>query len=399
MKHQSFFIVILISVSLFGQIEKKIPQFKDDIALKYDTLFFQNNDTLSLGNDLFIEEVTIRRLDSLNALTPLDLRYNQYVGKLIKFYLFQRPEQVSKLLALSDYYFPIFEQFLDRHSLPLELKYLPIIESSLNPNAKSPVGATGIWQFMYYTAKEYGLRINSYLDERKDVHKSTNAACKYFIKSFSIFENWELSLASYNAGRGNVTKSIRRSGGKLNYWEIRPFLPRETRNYIPAFIAAVYVMNFASEYGISPSAKIDFKTIQVDSIYLRRPAKIQHIAEILNIDSKIIEELNPVYTEKLIPSLANEQFPIFLPQYKWGWFLANEDSIYVLLDQKEKKEKLEYPVFTDVEKISYKVKRGDYLGRIARKYNCRVSDIMLWNDLKNTKIKEGNRLYIYKSIK
>jgi len=389
----------LTQLCLFAQNEKQIPLFQADLVLQLDTLFVQNKDTLHLGKDVFNEELTSQRLDSLNRLSPLDLRYNKTVGKYIQFYLFQRRDQVSRLLALSEYYFPIFEEFLNRHSLPLELKYLPIIESSLNPNAKSPVGATGIWQFMYFTAKEYGLRINSYLDERKDIYKSTEAACQYFKKSFNVFENWELALASYNAGRGNVTKSIRRSGGKLNYWEISPFLPRETRNYVPSFIAALYVMNFAHEHGISPSKKMAFRAEQVDSIYLKKPVKIQHLADILNIESKIIEELNPSYSQKLIPKLDTEKFPIFLPEYKWGWFLANEDSIYVLLDQMEEKEGLEYPLFTDVEKVIYKVKKGDYLGRIARKYNCRVSDIMLWNDLKNTKIKEGKKLYIYKNIK
>ena len=399
MKCRVIFIPLLFSTILYSQIQLKRAILVEDLTIKYDTLFVKEADSVSVATNLFDEKIVQSRLDSLNELTPIDIAYNKTIGKYIRFYLFQRREQVSKLLSLSEYYFPIFERYLDQHSLPLELKYLPIIESALNPNAKSPAGATGIWQFMYFTAKEYGLRINSYLDERKDIYKATNAACNYFLKSYSVFENWGLAIASYNAGRRNVTKAIRRSGGKLNYWEIRPFLPQETRNYIPSFIAALYVMNFASEYGISASKNINFKTYQADTVHLKQAIKIEHLAKILEIDSEVLEDLNPVYRLKLIPGLESEKFPILLPAYKWGLFLANEDSIYIELDKMIQQEKLEFPVFTDIEKIVYKVKRGDYLGRIARNHNCRVLDIMLWNDLKTTKIREGNKLYIYQTIK
>ena len=394
-------IIFLNLTPLCSQNKQEVINFPEDKFLKFDTLFsnFKLIESNNIKDNSFDEEVIKFRLDSLNKLTPLELTYNPTVLKFIKFYINQRKSQVAKLLALSDYYFPIFEEYLDKYSMPLELKYIPIIESSLRVNAKSPAGAVGIWQFMYYTAKEYNLRINSYLDERRDVYKSTEAACQYLNKAFNIFDNWELAVASYNCGRGNVTKALRRSGGELSYWKIRPFLPRETRNYIPALISVIYVMNYASEHGIKADTTYTIDTHTIDTIQLKKPIKITHLAEILQIEQSLIEELNPVYKNKLVPYRAGEKFHIVLPHYKWGVFLNNEDSIYSLLNKMEEAENLEYPLFSDIEKIKYVVKNGDYLGRIARKYKCKVSDIMTWNDLSSSKIRVGQKIYIYRTIK
>tara|TARA_B100001250_G_scaffold400012_1_gene410065 strand:+ start:1595 stop:2797 length:1203 start_codon:yes stop_codon:yes gene_type:complete len=396
-----FFLLLVFSAHSFSQIEIKTPILKPDNILKYDAEFIQSLEESSKIeiDDVFDAERVKERIESLNRLTPLNLVYNQTVLQHIKFYLFQRPEQVSKLLALSEYYFPIFEEYLDKNRLPLELKYLPIIESSLNPNARSYAGAVGLWQFMYPTAKEHGLRINSYLDERKDVYKSTQAACDYLAKAYKVFNNWDLAISSYNAGRGNITKAMRRSGGIFNYWELRPFLPKQTRNYIPSFIAALYVMNFATEHGISKAQKSFFKAHEVDSVYLKRSVKISHLAHVLKIDTLELEVLNPTYRTKLIPSIENEKFPIILPHNKAGIFLLNEDSIYKKLESMEQLEALDYPEFTDIEKIRYKVKKGDYLGKLAKKYKCEIKDIMLWNDLKNHSIKVGQNLNIYRTVK
>ena len=395
-------IIFFLNLSpLCSQNKQEVVNFHDDRFLKFDTLFsnFKLIESNIIKDSSFNEELIKLRLDSLNQLTPLELTYNQTVLKFIKFYIKQRKSQVAKLLALSDYYFPIFEEYLDKYSMPLELKYIPIIESSLRFDAKSPAGAVGIWQFMYYTAKEYNLRINSYLDERRDVYKSTEAACQYLNKAFNIFDNWELAVASYNCGRGNVTKALRRSGGELNYWKIRPFLPRETRNYIPALISVIYVMNYASEHGIKADTTYTIDTHTIDTIQLKKPIKISHLAEVLQIEQSLIEELNPVYKNKLVPYRPGEKFHVVLPHYKWGVFLNNEDSIYSLLNKMEKDENLEYPLFSDIEKIKYVVKSGDYLGRIARKYKCKVSDIMTWNDLSSSKIRVGQKIYIYRTIK
>ena len=386
---------------LCSQNKQEVVNFHDDKFLKFDTLFsnFKLIESNIIKDSSFNEELIRLRLDSLNRLTPLELTYNQTVLKFIKFYIKQRKSQVAKLLALSDYYFPIFEEYLDKYSMPLELKYIPIIESSLRVDAKSPAGAVGIWQFMYYTAKEYNLRINSYLDERRDVYKSTEAACQYLNKAFNIFDNWELAVASYNCGRGNVTKALRRSGGELSFWKIRPFLPRETRNYIPALISVIYVMNYASEHGIKADTTYSIDTHTIDTIQLKKPIKISHLAEVLKIEQSLIEELNPVYKNKLVPYRPGEKFHVVLPHYKWGVFLNNEDSIYSLLNKMEEAENLEYPLFSDIEKIKYVVKSGDYLGRIARKYKCKVSEIMTWNDLSSSKIRVGQKIYIYRTIK
>jgi len=355
------------------------------------------NDT-SVKN-IFDEKIVQHRLDSLNKLTPLNLVCNKTVIQHIKFYLFQRQEQVSKLLARSNYYFPIFEEYLDKHELPLELKYLPVIESSLDPHARSYAGAVGLWQFMYATAKEHDLRINSYLDERKDIYRSTEAACQYLKKAYAKFNNWDLALAAYNAGSRNITKAIRRSGGKLNYWEVRPFLPKETRNYIPSFIAAVYAIHFAPSYGIEPDTNQIINNCPVDSIYLQKSVKLEHLAILLNMETSVLEQLNPMYRIKYIPFLEKEKFPIILPHDKIDEFLHQEDSVYIKLNEMELAENLNFPPFTDIEKIRYTVKKGDYLGRIASQYNCTVKDIMLWNDLKTHKIYSGKKLNIYKTVK
>tara|TARA_B100001142_G_C14268737_1_gene629998 strand:- start:153 stop:1367 length:1215 start_codon:yes stop_codon:yes gene_type:complete len=393
-------IIFLSGVSCLGQNIKLIPSFFDDQFLKYDTVFYDHSVGERVQKNESIDPAIIKiRLDSLNELTPLNIGYNDEVLNYISFYLLQRKDLVANLLTLSKYYFPIFEEILDKHELPHELKYIPIIESALNPNARSPMGAVGLWQFMYFTAKEHNLRINSYLDERKDTYKATNAACEYFDKSYRVFNNWELAIASYNAGRGNVTKAIRRSGGKINYWEVRPFLPKETRNYLPAFIASIYVLNFAEWHGVEPAENKFFQLHKIDSIHLKKPVKLAHLSKILQIDQAILEDLNPTYSIKLIPYLDDIKFPVFLPDYKWGVFLNNEDSIYNELEKMERLEALTYPLYTDIEKIKYKVKNGDYLGKIAKKYNCQVSDIIQWNDLRSTKIKSGKTLYIYRKIK
>jgi len=393
--------IFLVYSFVFSQKEIRLPSLQPDTILRYDTMFNEKKSKhVFLHPSIqFNEQITRKRIDSLNQITPLELVYNTNVKQHIQYYLFQRKEQVSKLLALSNYFFPIFEEYLDKNELPLELKYIPIIESSLNPNARSYAGAVGLWQFMYSTAKQYNLRINNYLDERKDVYKSTQAACEYLKKAHKIFNNWELAIASYNAGRGNITKSIRRSGGKLNYWSIRPFLPQQTKDYIPALIAAIYVMNFATEYGIAPHPDYKINTYQIDSIYLNRPVKIDHLATVLNIDTLELERLNPSYRMKFIPSLEDENFPIILPYNKVGLFLLNEDSVYNKLKSMELAESLDYPLFSDIEKLRYKVKRGDYLGSIANQYNCKIKDIKTWNDLKTDQIKAGQILNIYITVK
>ena len=342
----------------------------------------------------FNQKEVKERLEALNKNTPIELIYNKSVEKHIKAYILRGKTNISQMLSKAEYYFPIIEPILDSYNIPLELKYLPIIESRFNPKAKSPVGARGMWQIMFNTAKEYDLIISSYVDERMDVVKSTKAACEYFLESQARFNDWTTSIASYNVGKGGVLKAIKRSGGKKNYWEYRPFLPKETREYIPKLIAAIYIMNYAEEYGIYPQKDNDIFDEEIDTIHIQRHLSFENLAPIINLSLDQIKKLNPAYKIAIVPHVKQRDFYINLPIEKIEYFLANKDTIYQQLDKIEKKVK--HPDYEEmVKKINYKIKSGDSLGKIAQKYNCRIKDILLWNSMKNTTIIAGRTLKIY----
>ena len=335
-----------------------------------------------------------QRMDKLNQNTPLNLSYNIEVEKYIKDYIYKNREKVSELLFLADYYFPIFEEALDRNNLPLEIKYLPIIESELNPSVRSPMGATGMWQIMFNTAKEYNLLISSYVDERMDVEKSTEAACKYFQKSYDRFNDWESSIASYNVGQYGVVKAIKRSGGKSNYWQYRAFLPRETQQYIPKFMAAVYVMNYAELYGIYPKKKENNIYKKTDTLHINSRLNLEVLSNILDIDKNIVFKLNPSYKLHIIPEVDGRDYYLRLPIKHLNYYLENQD--YILSRLKSQDIDIVYPKYEELVKtIIYEIKAGDYLGKIANKYNCKIKDIMIWNDMQTTKIKSGQKLKLY----
>jgi len=336
----------------------------------------------------------IERLEILNKKTPLELIYNSSVEKHIKSYIFRGRTSVSKMLSIAEYYFPTIEPILDSYNVPLELKYLPVIESRYNPRAKSPVGARGMWQIMFNTAKEYDLIISSYVDERMDVVKSTKVACEYFLKSNARFNDWTTSIASYNVGKYGVLKAIKRSGGKKNYWEYRPFLPKETREYVPKLIAAIYVMNYATEHGIYPDTTNNIFDHDIDTIHIQRRLNFENLATILDISEEKIKDLNPSYKIGIVPNVENRDFYLNLPIDKIEFFLSNKDTIYQVLDRIE--EKNIYPAYEEmVKKIVYKIKPGDSMSKIAAKYNCSVKDIMLWNGMHKTSIIAGKKLKIY----
>src|SRR5699024_5697395 len=230
-------------------------------------------------------------------------------------------------MSLSEFYFPLFEKELDKYDLPLELKILPVIESGLNPKAKSRVGATGLWQFMYATGKMQGLAVSSYVDERMDPVKSTEAACQYISKLYQLFGNWNLVLASYNAGPGNVARAIRRSGGETDYWKIRKYLPRETANYVPAFMAALYVFNYADEHNFKPYRPKEF-LFETDTVHVKDLLKFEQIAKVTGVDQDILEFLNPEYKLDIIPFVEDKEYYLRLPIRESGVFVANEDEIY-----------------------------------------------------------------------
>lgn len=363
-------------------------------VFNYDTSLVYMLDSIKVVSQVDIECA----LEELNALSPFDLRYNQYVEAFINLYVVKKRELSSSVISLAPYYYPMIESALDRYNLPLELKHLAVVESALNPSARSRVGAQGLWQFMYGTAKMFGLQMNSYYDERLDPVLATEAACKYLSHLYGIYGDWSLVLAAYNSGPGNVNKAIRRSGGKKNYWEIRSFLPRETRGYVPAFIAVNYMMNNSKKHNIYPRTLNNF-AFQVDTIRISYPFNFNQLSEYLGISVDVIKELNPQYRLGQIPNDGKLK-TLCLPNKYIGMYLTNENSIFEDIRlksiQKEVDPKnviLEEPMF-----VEHRVRSGEFLGYIANKYNCRVSDLMAWNNLRSTRINPGDVLIIKSSI-
>lgn len=345
------------------------------------------------------DSIYIDRLQSIES--PINFPYNSKVKAYIELYTKRKRDQVSIMLGLSEYYFPIFEAELDAAGLPLELKYLPIIESALNPRAFSRVGASGLWQFMYPTGKQYGLQVNSYVDERRDPIKSTEAAIGYLTDLYAMYNDWYLVIAAYNCGQGNVNKAIRRSGGKRNFWEIYHRLPRETRGYVPAFIAAAYTMNYYEEHLISPQ-KADI-VLETDTIMINSLLHFNQVAAMTNVNVETLRELNPHYRLDVVPSI-NKNYALKLPVSSVDSFIDKEEFIYSF--EREKyfaSNKLVEPSnnhYTpsapkNKTKVYYTVKSGDAVGLIADWYDVRTSDLRYWNNIRRNLIKVGQKLTVY----
>ncbi|WP_139956983.1 lytic transglycosylase domain-containing protein [Flavicella sediminum] len=340
-------------------------------------------------------ELLKERLKLLDAQTPFDLAYNPDLERLIKSYLKTRVKYYPKMMARSKYYFPMFEKYLDKYDIPLEIKYLAVVESALNPRAKSWVGATGIWQFMYQTGKQFGLNISSYVDERQDPVKSAEAACKYLESLYKTFNDWDLALAAYNSGPGNVSKAIRRSGGHRNYWNIRPFLPSETAGYLPAFYATMYIFEYAEEHNIQPVAPMTYH-FATDTIQPKRLLTFDQLNETLNVSVEMLQFLNPEYKLDIVPFVKDRNYTIRLPKEHIGTFVENEAAIYELAAKEEAAREKPLPQYFEMsQRIRYTVKSGDYLGKIANRYGVRVSDIKKWNSMRTSNISIGKRLTIY----
>ncbi len=360
------------------------------------------------------DSIYIKRLNQLNSYIPL--KYNEKVRNFINMYA-KRKKQVELMLGLTPYYFPIFEEKLDAKQLPIELKYLPVIESALNPRAVSRVGATGLWQFMYGTGRMYGLKINSYIDERRDPLKSTEAAVQYLSDLYDIYKDWILVIAAYNCGPGNVNKAIRRSGGKRDFWDIYYYLPRETRGYVPAFIAATYLMNYYKEHQIQPdSINIPLAT---DTLLVNHKVHFKQIAEVLKVPEEMIRDLNPQYRREIIPADSQHVYSLKLPIDIALQFIDLQDSIYAYKDSIYLNPKIEFeaapkytssrysggrgsyyysytpPDISNKKKVYYTVKSGDAISLIAKWFNVRSSDIKYWNRLHSSRIRAGQKLAIY----
>ena len=332
------------------------------------------------------------RLEKLNAKTPFNIEYNPLLENVIKSYLKRNKKGMERLMALSTYYFPLFEQKLDMYNIPLEIKYLAIVESALNPRARSRVGATGLWQFMFATGKMHGLDVSSYVDERMDPVMATEAAAQYLSTLYRVFEDWDLVLASYNSGPGNVSKAIRRSGGSTNYWNLRPYLPRETAGYVPAFLATLYIFEYAEEHGFQPPhPKATY--FETDTIHPKKMLTFEQISQVTGVDKEMLQFLNPSYKLDVIPFVEDENYSLRLPRNRTGLFVNNEDAIYGYTQalKESKEERLMQPEST----VRYRVKRGDYLGKIAERYGVGVSQIKRWNNLRSNSLRIGQRLIIY----
>lgn len=340
-------------------------------------------------------EVLKQRLEELNARTPFNVEYNPSLESVIRGYLKNRRRTMAKLMALSDYYFPMFEEQLDKHGLPLEMKYLAIVESALDPRAKSRVGATGLWQFMYSTGKMFGLEVNSYVDERSDPIMATEAACKYLKSLEKSLGDWDLALAAYNSGPGNVSKALRRAGGHTNYWNIRQHLPRETAGYVPAFLATMYIFEYAEEHGFKSSGP-QYPYIATDTVRIKSMIGLDHVAKVTNLDLDELTFLNPSYKNQIIPVVKDEDYVLRLPVDAIGKFVANEEAVYAYAAAEfNQREKPLPQFFEQSDRIRYRVRSGDYLGKIASKYGVTVNQIKRWNGLRSTRLRIGQRLTIY----
>lgn len=363
----------------------------------FDSIQYVINDKDIIGNTTTVlsSDLLKKRLNDLNVKTPFHLAYNPALEKVINSYLKYRKKYYPALMARAQYYFPMFEQYLDQFDVPLEMKYLAIVESALRPAAKSRVGATGLWQFMYGTGIQFNLKVNSYVDERQNPVKATIAACKYLSQLHKIFGDWDLALAAYNSGPGNVSKAIKRSGGYRNYWNIRPFLPRETAGYVPAFYATMYIFEYAEEHNIYPELPNIFH-FETDTVRVKRTVTFDQISEKTKIDTELLSFLNPSYKLDIIPYVKSKNYAVRLPRKNMIDFLDKEKEIYVLANEDASKREKPLPKYFEMDKrIRYRVRSGDYLGKIANKFGVRVRDIKRWNGMRSHNLKIGQRLSIY----
>ncbi len=348
---------------------------------------------LVLGN----KELYIERLQKLPYV--MEMPYNDIVKKFIEMYL-QKSDKVEYMLGLGQtYYFPMFEEALERYGVPLELKYLPVIESALNARATSRAGAAGLWQFMVPTGRLYGLEVNSLVDERRDPLKASDAAARYLRDLYNIYQDWHLVIAAYNCGPGNVAKATRYAGGgKKDYWQIYPYLPSQTRSYVPIFIAANYVMNYYREHNMCPMQPT--VTVATDTIMVDKRINLQQVSELLNISLDELRFLNPQYRQDIVPGNI-KPYPLVLPFNQLSAYIDNRDTIPLhraaeLVANRAEVQPAQYNPSSDGRVTYYKVRSGDTLGGIAARYHCTVNQIKRWNGLRGSMIRIGQRLKIYR---
>jgi membrane-bound lytic murein transglycosylase D len=364
-------------------------EFTDDTSIL--NVYNFPPDSIPVYNDSILSE----RIAHLNQHSIVELVFNRHVKTYINVYSVKRRELASKVLGLSEVYFPLFEEYLDKYNMPLELKYLAVVESALNPTANSRAGAKGLWQFMYRTGRVYGLKANSLVDDRFDPYKATDAACRHLQDLYDIYGNWSLALAAYNSGAGNVNKAIRRAGGVKSYWAVWPYLPRETRGYVPAFIAVMYIMNYTAEHNIYPIQPNVFYN-EIDTVVVNDVLSFDQISEMLNIPIDELKFLNPAYKTGIIPSTADNKYILRLHHQYIASFIDNEKALYAYKTKKGiEKEKLLAEIKKAKERNIHVVRYGENLGLIAQKYRCSVRNLKSWNNLRKNTIYPGQKLVIY----
>lgn len=346
---------------------------------------------------VFDDSVYMERIDFMASTSTIPFTYNKHVKSFIDLYSNRLRQQSSKMLGLSYVYFPMFEEKLDKYNLPLELKYLAMVESALNPTAGSKAGAKGLWQFMLGTGKDYNLQVNTLVDERFDPLKETEAACQYLQSLYARYQDWFLVLAAYNCGPGNVNKAIMKAHGVQNYWAIWPYLPKETRGYVPAFIAVAYVMSFATAHNIYPQNP-GLLLHGTDTVMVHDRLTFDQLNEVLGVAMEDIKFFNPQYTKNIIPASRTNTYSLRLPTKYTLLFVQLEDSIYSHKSKAEVREEIVEEKVKEVsESITHTVKKGESLGKIANKYHVSVANIKKWNSLRKDVISVGQKLVIYTS--
>ena len=413
------------NISYLDSIKKTF--IKDNLASCVDSLWMNELTSLDLYNDLEndIKNINLdekvdyelptallkQRLKDMDSKSPFHIEYNQGLENIIKSFLKNRKKAYERLMAISEYYFPLFEDALAKQNVPLEIKYLAVVESALNPKAVSRVGATGLWQFMYQTGKQYNLNIDSYVDDRSDPLKASEAAAQYMTNMYKIFGDWDLVLASYNSGPGNVAKAIRRSGGQQNFWNIRKYLPQETQGYVPAFLATMYIYEYHKEHGIVPNRAI-VKHFATDTIMIQKQISFKQLSDLFDIPVAQLQMLNPQFKLNVVPAYFDNKHFLRLPLDKIAVFTSNEEKIYAYvqheMDLREKpfsrfqsiasRDSIESGESYTVSRTKFhKVKRGDNLSEIADRYDVSMSDLKKWNKLKSNKAPLGRKLKIITS--
>lgn len=358
---------------------------------------YQNWNTYSdMDIPVFPDSVYRERIAQMNDQSPFEFVYNSEVRKFIEVYAFKKRKLTARIMGLAQIYFPLFEEQLDRHNMPLELKYLAVIESALNPVANSRAGAKGLWQFMYGTGKVYGLKVSSYVDDRFDPYKATIAACEHLGDLYDIYGNWALALAAYNSGAGNVNKAIRRSGGLKNFWALHNYLPRETRSYVPAFIAASYVLTYANEHKIYP-VDPGILYYEVDTVTVRNPLSFEQISEMLNIPMDEVAFLNPSFKHRFIPATPENPYKVRLRKKYVGAFINNETALYAYKTRNvSAQDSLMAMAFSNFREADlYTVKSGESLTSIAKKFHMTVAEIKALNGLRKNYVKPKQKILVY----